>query len=394
MLTIFLFRYLNYVDGSSTPLEPNASYGISTDGSVSNGLFKTTLTVKTDGITTANAGKYRCLFTISDSENYHSEGTLVVRLVTTNPADANIYSYADAGLQLSCTLDASDSKSGITWSGPDGTIDSSQYSVDESNANIHILALASDATSGEYKCTFAFTEGSSTVPEGVFPDVNLNLLEMVSPAVLYSTHGSGVVVTLTCQVTSPGLLSLKFHDGTNELDPSDSKYEDGKTKVEYEITVDSTEKGGTFQCRKSEAETSTTTTTLTVFSMSTPLSTPTRGNTDTSHTLSCTAQFHADVTQPTFTWLKGSSAASETAADPVVAGDSSSVTSSLPISISSANDGSIYKCVATYSGLAAGTNLESSTTITMNSKCHSFFSQIIHIGFQMGSRCQNLVLPC
>ena len=384
---------MNYADSSSTPLAAGDSYAISTDSKVSNGLFKTTLTVKTGGIKTSNAGKYRCLFTISDSENYHSEGTLVVRLVTINPADANIYSYANAGYKLSCTLDASDSKSGITWSGPDGTIASSQYSNDESNANIHILSLASSATSGQYRCTFAFAEGSSTVPEGVFANVNLNLLQMVSPAALYSTYGSGVKVTLSCQVTSPSQLTLKFHDGSTDLTPSATKYEDGKTKVEYEITVDAANKGGTFQCRKSATETSTTSTTLTVFSMSTPLSTPTRGNTDTSHTLSCTAQFHADVTQPTFTWLKGSSAASETAADPVVADDSSSVTSSLPISISSANDGSIYKCVATYSGLAAGTNLESSTTITMNSKCHSFFSQIIHIGFQMGSRCHNLVSP-
>ena len=359
---------MNYVDTDSTALEDGASYGLNTDVSVTNGLFKTILTIKTAAITTANAGNYRCLFKISESETYHSEGALVVRLVTIKPTDANIYSYANAGLQLSCTLDASDAKSGITWTGPDGTIDSSKYSNDGSDPNIHIVSLDSTATSGEYKCTFAFTEGSSTVPEGVFSNVNLNLLQMTSPAQLYSTHGSGVSVTLTCQVTSPSELTLTFHDGSQDLAATATKYEGGKTIAEYAITVDAANKGGTFQCRKSATEVSTTSSTLTVLSMATPLASPTRANDAAAVTISCVAQSHTDVTPPTFSWLKDGSPATETAESDVVADDGSTVTSKLPIVVSSANDGSEYKCVATYTGLAAGTNLESSTTITMNSK--------------------------
>ena len=342
-----------------------ASYDIVTDASVTNGLFKSTLTIKAAGITTANSGNYRCQFKISESEAYHSEGALVVRLVTISPSDANIYSYANAGLQLSCTLDASDSKSGITWTGPGGTIDASKYSNDEGNANIHIVSLDGTAASGEYKCTFAFTEGSSTVPEGVFSNVNLNLLEMTSPAALYSTYGAGVSVTLTCQVTSPSQLTLTFHDGSTDLPATTTKYEEGKTFAEYTITVDAANKGGTFQCRKSATETSTTSSTLTVLSMATPPASPTRANDGVTVTISCVAQSHADVTPPTFSWLKDGSAVTETPEADVVA---STVTSKLPIVVSSANDGSVYKCVATYTGLAAGTNLESSTTVTMNSK--------------------------
>jgi len=310
------------------------------------------------------------LFVVSESENYHSEGALVVRLVTKTPSDADVYSYANLGLKLSCTLDASDTQSGITWTGPDGVIDSSKYSNDVTNQNIFILSLANSATSGEYKCTFAFADGTSTVPEGVFSNVNLNLVELVSPAALYSTFGAGVKVTLTCQVTSPSQLVLGFHDGSQDLVATSTTYVDGKTKAEYEITVDAANKAGTFTCRKSETEFSPTSSALTVFSISTPLVTPTRGNSASSANLVCVAESHADITAPTFSWLVGETAATETANADVPAQDGSSVSSTLPIVISSTNDASVYKCVATYTGLAAGTNLDSTTTITMNSKYH------------------------
>ena len=365
-----LFRYKDYVNTDSIPIADTDPFDVETETTVTNGLFKTTLTIKTAGITTANAGNYRCMFVVSVSENYHSEGALVVRLVTKTPADANVYSYANLGLKLSCTLDASDAQSGITWTGPDGAIDASKYSNDESNQNIFILSLANSATSGEYKCTFAFADGTSTVPEGVFSNVNLNLVEMVSPAALYSTYGAGVMVTLTCQVTSPSQLVLGFHDGSQDLVATSTTYVDGKTKAEYEITVDAANKAGTFTCRKSETEFSPTSSTLTVFSISTPLVTPTRGNSASNANLVCVAESHADITAPTFLWMVGDSSATETANADVVAGDGSSVSSTLPIVISSTNDASVYKCIATYTGLAAGTNLESTTTITMNSKYH------------------------
>ncbi|XP_063677753.1 uncharacterized protein LOC134813803 [Bolinopsis microptera] len=360
--------YKNYVDTDSTPIAYTDPYDVETESSITNGLFKTTLTIKTAGITIENAGSYRCMFVVSDTENYHSEGTLVVRIVTKTPTDANIYSYTNAGLKLSCTLDASDAQSGITWRGPDGVIGTSQYSYEESNDYIHILYLASSDSSGEYKCTFAFAEGTLTVPEGVFSNVNLNLIEMVSPAALYSTYGAGVMVTLSCQVTSPSQLELRFHNGSQDLAASSTKLEGGKTKAEYVITIDAASKGDTFTCRKSELEFSPTSSTLTVFSISTPLVTPTRGNSEDNINLVCVAESHADITTPTFTWLLGESAATETADANVVAEDSSTVSSTLPITISSTNDARVYKCIVTYTGLAAGTNLESATTITMNTK--------------------------
>ena len=329
------------------------------------GLFKTTLTIKTGGIKTANAGKYRCLFTVSATEAYQSEGSLDVRLVTTNPSDAKVYTYANAGLKLSCTLDASDSKSGISWTGPDGDIASTKYSVDESNANINILSLDASSKSGEYKCKYAFAKGLA--PEGVFADVNFNQIA-ISPATQYSTYGSGVTVTLTCQVTSPSKLVLEFHDGSKELPATSDKYEDGKTSAEYEITVDAANKGGSFTCRKSATEFSIASASLTVFSMATALPEKTRGNDGTPTTLVCVAQNNAAVTAPTFSWFKGSNAATETAQPDVVATDKSTVTSKLPITVNSVSDAQVYKCVASYSGLAAGTTIESATTVIMNSK--------------------------
>jgi hypothetical protein len=332
---------------------------------VTAGLFKTHLTIKTAAIKPTNAGKYKCLFTISSTETYQSEGSLDVRLVTTNPSDANVYTYTNAGFKLSCTLDASDSKSGITWTGPDGVIASSKYSNDGSNANIHILSLEATSKSGEYRCKFAFATGTDTVPEGVFADVNFNQIQ-ISPVAPRSTHGTGVIVTLTCQVTSPSELTLKFHDGSKELTPKTDKYEGGKTIAEYEITVDAANKGGTFTCRKSATEFSTSSI-LTVLSMTTALAEETKGDYGTSTTLVCVAQFHEDVITPTFSWFKGSSAATEKPEAAVVADDKSSVTSKLPITINSDSLSKVYKCVATYTGLAAGTTLESSTTVLINS---------------------------
>ena len=340
-------------------------YKISTDLEANYGLFQTTLMIETIGVTTANAGNYRCLFTSEKGDTYHSEGELVVRLLTINPFDERIYSYSNAGLTLSCTLDASDSEFTLTWTGPDGVIDASKYRLDKKNPNVHILSLANTASNGQYKCKFFFVEGSSTSPEGIFRDVNMNLVEMVSPSVLYSTYGVGIVVTLTCQVDSSSKLRLYFHDGSRDLESSTLVYDNRKTIAQYEITVDHANKDGIFQCRKSEAEFSKTSTILTVFSINPPLSSVTKGDIGESVTLTCTAGFHADVIVPVISWWRDSYLAIEARKTVIVAKDSSSLTSKLPIIISSDNDGSVYKCVAEYRGLAAGMSLDSSTTIIM-----------------------------
>ena len=361
-------RFLNYVDSSSTPLENSDFYSISTDKTASNGLFKTTLIITTTGIKAAKAGMYRCLFSLSESETYHSEGRLKIGLVTINPSDPNIYSYSNAGVELSCTLETSGSISEITWTGPDGVIDSSLYSKDSNNPNLYIVSLPSSASNGEYRCTFTLTEEYSTTPQGIFSNVNINRLKMMTPDHIYSTHGEGVSVTLTCQVSSPDQLELYFHDGSQEIQPTSIAYIGESTVAEYVITIDSANKGGTFQCRKSESETSPSSTTLTVFSISPPLATPTRANTGVTITLTCTAQFHPDIHPPTLSWRHSGKPASETAEDPVVSEEqSSTVTSKLPVVVSSGNDGSVYKCVAIYTGLAAGSRLESSTLVIMNS---------------------------
>ncbi|XP_063684395.1 basement membrane-specific heparan sulfate proteoglycan core protein-like [Bolinopsis microptera] len=247
------FWYNIDVDAND-PLVTGSTYKVTTDTEVNNGLFKTTLTIKEEGITTTNAGVYMCMFSVSDSESYASKGRLIVGLVRTLPSEDRVYSYANAGLQLSCILDASDEVSAITWSGPDGKIDPSQYSSDQDDPNTHILTLTSRASSGEYRCSFVLSEGN--VPEGIFPDVNLNLVEM----------------------------------------------------------------------------------------------------------------FHADLTVPEVSWLNGDIATQETPEALVVAEDSSTIQSKLPITISLENDNSVYKCVITYSGLAthAGNSLENSTTVIMN----------------------------
>ena len=360
-------RYNIDVDANK-PLVTGSTYKITTDTEVNNGLFKTTLTIKEEGITTTNDGVYRCMFSVSDSESYTSEGRLTVGLVRTDPSEDRVYSYSNAGLQLSCTLDASEGESAVTWSGPDGRIDPSQYSSSQNDPHIHILTLTGPASNGEYRCSFALSEGN--VPVGIFPDVNLNLVEMVTPAALYSIYGDGVFVTLTCQVTSPSKVDLYFHDGSQDISPTNSYYADGRTVAEYAITIDSSNKEGTFQCKKSATEFSPTSSTVTVFSITEPLTSPTRGNIGTTVTFTCTAQFHADLIVPEVLWLSGDSTTQEVPEGLVVAEDSSTVQSKLPVTISLENDNSVYKCVITYSGLATHPqkSLETSTIVIMNSR--------------------------
>ena len=311
--------------------------------------------------------------------------------MTINPSDESIYSYSNEGLKLSCilTATASDKKPSVTWTGPDGRTDSSKYRISKNNPNIHILSLTSSDLNGQYMCKFSFVEGSSTLPEGIFRNVNINMVEMVSPTALYSTYGVGIVVTLTCQVESPLKLHLSFYDGSSDLAPTNIKFDNGWTIAQYAITVDDANKNGTFSCKKSEREFSPTSTTLTVFSISPTLSSATKGYNRESVILTCAAHFHADVHIPSISWWRefcdrisdGSCAddylvgqreyylATETPKISMVTEDDPFlIISKLPITISSDNDGITYQCVAEYRGLAAGNRLISKTVVIMISR--------------------------
>eukprot|EP00116_Pleurobrachia_bachei_P001362 sb/3461624/ len=185
-------------------------YSISTDSSVANGKFSSTLTIS--GITNSAeaAGAYTCQFTVSgDSTEYKSVGNVVVRLVTITPSDNPVYSYTNAEFKMTCTLDASDVTTGVTWSGP-ADVDVTGVSVVDTNNYILTLTTPTSAANGAYTCAFGFSAGEAgDKPSGEFKEVNINLVTMVSPVTVY-TIGGGEVVTLTCEVTSPSQITLQF----------------------------------------------------------------------------------------------------------------------------------------------------------------------------------------
>ena len=349
----------------TTPLESAGNYQITTDEAVDNGKFETILTIPQDKIAVALAGLYRCHFKIkADSdEAFESEGKLDVRLVTTAPTDAVIYGYKNAGLKLSCTLDASDDKDGIIWTGPDGTI-SEGTSTDAGDPKIHILTLPNDATAGEYTCEFTYSSGGN--PTGTFPDVNVHLIDMLSDTNLYSTYGDGIKVTFSCQVSSSSELSdLNFHDGSKDVAATDRKFEGGKTKVELEVTVDTADKAGTYSCRKSAEETSVTTSTLSVMTWLKELPESYKENPGTDVVMTCRAEWNTlDANKPVITWLKDGATATETQTDTDDT-DKAWVESTLPVTLAGNAE---YSCTATYAGLTAGTAITSKTTVISSSK--------------------------
>ena len=375
VLTLYLyFRYFNHEDGGeNTALENAGNYAIATDTEVDDGKFETVLSIARDKMALALAGKYKCIFKIkSDTdETYESEGRLDVRLVTVSPSDAAIYGYKNSGLPLSCTLDASDTQKSVSWTGPDGAVNTG-LSTDPSNPNTHILTLPNDGTdvSGQYSCQFEFEAGSDFSPSGNFPDVNVHLITMTSPADMYSTYGSGIVVSFTCEVTSESRLSdLKFYDGSFTISATKTKFEDGKTIIEYMKTVHTKNLGEEYSCRRSAEETSENTSTLTVLSLSKELETTTGGQPGSTVDLVCRADWNAvDANKPVFTWTKGSSAAEETKVDTEDESEKKWVESKLPITLTADLNDVEYSCTATYTGLTAGKTLTSTTTVKVNSK--------------------------
>ncbi|XP_063693667.1 uncharacterized protein LOC134825421 [Bolinopsis microptera] len=310
----FTAWYLNYNEADiskNTELKNEGDYVIVTNSQINSGKMETTLTISSANIAVTLAGKYTCAFSYDNGDIYKSEGNLVVRLVTIIPSDAHIYSYRDDGLQLSCTIESSDTTTGVTWSGPTGFDPSGITRIN--NVNTYILTLPTDAAASQYSCEFAFTDGPTFKPVGIFLDVNLNVIEMTNPTKMYSTYGVGVTVTFSCSAGSREEMSdLNFWDGTQEVTATRRSYEHGKTNAEYDYVVDTKDKDAEFKCYKSADETSDSTT-LDVMTWTQELAESTEGSAGDSVVLLCKAEWNTvDQNKPAFTWLKGATVAEET----------------------------------------------------------------------------------
>ena len=359
--------------GETALSDDDSNYGIDTETSPNQGLFKTTLTIKAASMSTALAGEYKCLFIIDSEETYFSVGDLVVRQVSVNPADAIVSSYTNAELMLTCQLDASDNTTGVTWTGPDGVFEDGT-SVQGKDDYILTIANPTDDVNGKYTCSFGFSDGLKPVAE--FADVRVSIVALTdstgqtSPIAIATLSADNLIQTLYCELVSTAQEILVFWSNNQEVDPTRIKYEGGKTLAEYDVPLNSAEAGGEYSCRVSETEYSPTTIVLTVLEMNTELPSFTRGIKNETVTLVCMVGMTAEIATPVITWYITSVNMVETKAIEipmnVEAEDASTLQSNLTVIVDTANDGAVYRCEAVYTGLVTGTSLDSKTNIVMS----------------------------
>ena len=315
-----------------------------------------------------NDGKYKCGFTHTDIP-YSSEGTLTVRLVTINPSTSPLINHNSEEYKLTCILQAatSDSDFEVSWTGPDGDLDNSGKS-DEGSNYIYTLTTPTAEQNGEYKCDFTFTNGRS--PSGTFTSVLHNIITMVSPETVYTTQGTGITVTLSCQVTSDSQEdSLTFYNKAAIGVTTTRSHDGGKTTAKHEIVVANDIADDTYTC-KINADVSPKTTTVKVLTL-TGLDLKTRGNDAAAKTLMCSTEYSDSLPEPTIKWYIDSATEEVDGAVGVLVKDGSSVVtgykSSLDIIVNAESDNKVYKCEVKYTGVVGG-DYESSTTVIMNSE--------------------------
>ena len=341
---------------------------ITTDSTPTGSKFTSTLSFATP--TTAEGGKYKCEFTLTDGSGpFSSDRDLIVRIVTVSPAGP-IEQYSSTALDLTCTLDQSDDSvpTGNSLSGPSIVDPISVTGVD----GAYVYNVPSPTT-GQYECSITFEDGKS--PIGVV-GVAVNIIDMAKETV-YTTYGEGVEVTLACQVVSTSEVGLEFVDIDTSL--TDTTFTDGKTKTEYTLSVSAYAADRTFSCKVGD-ETSTETTTLKVLQMLEELDEQTRGNKGAVTSLTCTTDWLDDIQQPQITWFSKETADGDRSRvfSPKSVDTPDSVNndfeSVLTLTFGNSINNDIYECDVEYKDdVNGGVTYQSSTQILMNGEsilCH------------------------
>ena len=339
---------------------------------MSNGLYKSQLTIGTSFLISdiSLAGEYKCGFIFDGgSTTYDSAGQLIIRIVTASPASP-VISYNSDTLAITCTLHNSDTATNKTVKWTHGN---SQINLGTSESgNDYILTLTDPTASdnGQYKCKFEYDDGNS--PEGTFTSVTINTIEM-SPEIIYTTYGVGVTVTLSCEVASSEEVSLLFKVSGSPINGTTASFAIDKTTLTHEILMSADAADLVYSChRESSIDQAKGTTTIKVVDMTAKLSEKTRGNEDSTQTLTCTAEYNSDLTPPTIQWSKNDSVV--TGVDTPGLAD---FKSTLDVNITSKDDGVTYKCAVKYTGIVGG-DYESTTEIVMNSKLFILLLAKVH----------------
>ena len=206
-------------------------------------------------IAVSQGGTYKCEFTTSGIAS--SEGTLIVRLVTSEPTNAPaIVRYSDVDLVFTCTLAQSDDATLITTK-LTGARDVAGVKVGDDNKYTYTV---SKPVSGSYKCEYIFADTMS--PVAAFDPVTINIISM-EKEIVYTTFGADIAVTLTCEVESSEEVELKFYEDENAVAASAkvvTAFANGKTTTTNKLAITADGGDRTFSCKVEEAVSSGTTT--------------------------------------------------------------------------------------------------------------------------------------
>ena len=344
----------------------NTGYDINIPAAVTSGEFISTLVLGTVNSNMEQfAGIYKCDFTFTaDSAEYSSEGVVDARLVTITPAATPAsphVSFNSTEQTIVCTLSQTDSTSfEVKWI----------HGVDAINSGVTTTGMDSTLTlknlntayDGLYKCQFVFVDTNS--PEAS-TTLAFSILKM-SPEVIYSTHGAGVTITLSCEVASSALVELVFVESGKDITGTTPIFGGGKTNLNHTIVVSSYAADKVYSCKNSNtSDVAPETTTHKILQMTAKLNEKTRKNKDETVSLTCATDWNDVIKKPKISWLIGSTKKFVSQTAPV---DKSKTQSILEVNINDQSDGETYKCTILYYDLVNGGSYESYTEIIMNSK--------------------------
>ena len=347
--------------------EADVGYDIHIPVAVTAGEFISTLVLGTaDNSMGPFAGRYKCAFIFTaDTAEYSSEGVVDVRLVNiipaATPASPHV-SFDSAEQTIACTLSQTDSASfEVKWSLGRDAINSG-FTTTGLVSTLTLTDLTK-ANNGLYTCQFVFMDTNS--PQAI-TSLSFSIMKM-SPKVIYSTYGTGVTITLTCEVASLVFVNLVFVESAKNFLGTTPIFADSKTTLTHEIAVTSyTATDKIYSCKnEATGDVAQETTTHKILHMTATLNAETRENKGETVSLTCATDWNGVIKMPLIKWYKGDV---PIFLEQTATGDKSTTQSIQEVKINDKSDGVTFKCAITYYELVEGGAYESITNIIMNSK--------------------------
>ncbi|XP_063686582.1 uncharacterized protein LOC134820273 isoform X2 [Bolinopsis microptera] len=405
--------YLDTVDLSSNQ-QFQELFTISTDTVPTNGLFKSTVTLKADlplqqysQIPLGGSGKfgnYSCSFEFNDDsqQKITSETILHNRMVAVGDMSGDLtnatisYGYSPNFFILTCYVHPYEDSDvfNVTWSGPSDIVENSETSEERRKISEGIyltshylnLTLPTKDDSGSYSCEFEFLSGPSV--QGNFPELKFNDIKITNPNRVYVT-ASGIEVKLECRVDSPERLELGWYDVDHAdwITPSNITHDGATTLATYLLEVNSTDDRGNFKCVLDENQYSKENVSVIVLDLYPSFSGVVVGNENDEVILTCTLDYNKDLNIPTIEWYKDG-ILYNTGITSKLNDEGDKFVSELKMTVDSSVADKDYYCVGRYSDVVASSPLTSeNVTILMT-------QMIAERNYMIAAVGDNITLSC